>query len=90
MNFGGILTTKVSFIFSDLVFKQVQYIMYQETVAFTLRLINIWVRFFFLSSRRKIVSMLLLEDMGYSKDGQGATILSVSAQEIKSSEKLSD
>lgn len=34
--------------------------------------------------------MLLLEDMSYSKDGQGATILSVSAQEMESSEKLSD
>lgn len=34
--------------------------------------------------------MLLLEDMSYSKDGQGATVLSVSAQEMESSEKLSD
>lgn len=85
------MTIKVSFIFSELVFKLMQCILYQETVAFPLRLINIWVfiRYFF-SSRRKILFRLLLEDMDYLKDGQGVTHLSVSAQDMESSEKLSD
>lgn len=58
MNFGGIFTTKVSFIFSDLVFKQIQCIMYQETVAFTLRLVNIWVRFFFIFKEKNFVHVV--------------------------------
>lgn len=72
-------------------FKLIQYILYQETVTFPLRLINIWVfiRYFF-SSRRKILFRLLLEDMDYLKDGQGVTHLSVSAQDMETSEKLSD
>lgn len=34
--------------------------------------------------------MLVVEDMNYSKDGQEVTHLSVSAQVMESSEKLSD
>lgn len=90
-SFGGILTIKASFIFSGLVFTLIQCILYQDTVACTLRLINIWLFMgYFLSSRRKILFTLLLEDMDDLKDGQGVTHLSVSAQDMESSEKLSD